>query len=86
MKRQENRRTLVANVSLLAILIAVGFLIWDRDRNAKDDHPLPNVNVSQPNAQDQPTLYPVTIIIVDDFTFSTPLNSLVKRIVDEGGG
>jgi hypothetical protein len=77
-KNRPGRRTLVAGVSLFAILIAIGFLAWERNRDQQDKTPSTNNNTVLSNTTRQEELYPVTIIVIDDF--SQPLKELVNGI------
>ena len=74
-----NRRrlTIVASALLLAILLIMAYFVFgvgeDEDED-KSTNTTPQVNIQQEDT----TRYPVTIIIIDDF--SGPLTSLVDRI------
>jgi hypothetical protein len=76
-KNKPGRRTLVASVSLFAILIAIGFLAWEGNRDQQGKPPSTDNNTTLSNTTRQEELYPVTIIIIDDF------NPLLTEMVSD---
>ncbi len=72
-----SRRALIAGVSLFVILIIIAFFVWDSSRD-EDENSSSNTDGSLSNNVVQGQSYPVTIIIIDDF--SRPLKSLVDEI------
>ena len=88
-KNKPRRRTLVAGVSLFAILIAAGFMAWERNRDEPDKPPSTTNNTTTnnttvSNSARQEEFYPVTIIVIDDF--SQPLKALVNEIDERASG